>query len=740
MVDALTEIGRASVGSVWVPVLAWTALAGSSEVVLRVARVHASAAVHVRSALIVALPLSLLVPAAVAAWWPEAASAVATLRPQTLVLPEITVGEAPDPSAPRRAPGWLALGLVTVALALAGVVGLARWARSLAGLRGVRRGLAPAPGPLQYQLEAARDALGVRTPVVAALCPSGTAPFTFGWRRPVVAVPPGLSGETLRLALAHELAHVRRRDFLWNAVDHAAAGVGLAHPLTHVLVRRTALGREQAADAAVLAGRPDQRRAYADLLLSYASLPAPGLSLGASQGSSPLESRITAMTHTPSALRLDQLTRLGRGVGLLALLVLVGSAAALAVPGSPAAPGAATLLASNDSLVHHVERIDVAEETSGRPRIDIYLKRGSPEGTAEAIARQLGDDEGEIDLVVYGDDGKALRRRVSSRKLGPLNALRSTREAPLEGRVTDASTGSGIAGASLQVEGTTLGAATDRDGDYRLDAPDEPFSLRVSAPGYIPYVVDVAAGKTSLDVALRPSTSDVARRGPSDGDLGPEAPDVFEIVEDPPTLVGGLRALQERVVYPDLARRAGISGRVFITFVVDVDGSVTDARVERSPDDALSEAALDAIRASRFTPGKQRGIPVKVRYTVPVNFALPDSGPSKSDDLGERFPDARLRLEGVDRSVFGSPGLVESLLVANGRILRSSQPALRDGAQAVVTVEVNDEGLIDGEYRVATENDALRDFARSFVGFIALPAPELAGQTLEYTVTYVRGD
>ena len=102
----------------------------------------------------------------------------------------------------------------------------------------------------------------------------------------------------------------------------------------------------------------------------------------------------------------------------------------------------------------------------------------------------------------------------------------------------------------------------------------------------------------------------------------PQEPEIFEVAEVQPTLIGGLEDLQGRVEYPQFARQAGIEGQVVIQFVVDERGNVVDPVVLRSPNDLLSEAALKAVRESRFTPGQQRGRPVKVRFAVPVTFRL----------------------------------------------------------------------------------------------------------------------
>ena len=98
--------------------------------------------------------------------------------------------------------------------------------------------------------------------------------------------------------------------------------------------------------------------------------------------------------------------------------------------------------------------------------------------------------------------------------------------------------------------------------------------------------------------------------------------EVFEVAEVQPELIGGLEGLQSRVEYPEFARRAGIEGQVVVQFVVDERGNVVDPVVLRSPNDLLSEAAVKAVQESRFTPGQQRGRPVKVRFAVPVTFRL----------------------------------------------------------------------------------------------------------------------
>jgi protein TonB len=111
----------------------------------------------------------------------------------------------------------------------------------------------------------------------------------------------------------------------------------------------------------------------------------------------------------------------------------------------------------------------------------------------------------------------------------------------------------------------------------------------------------------------------------------PELPDRHKIIEDEPFIswaeempepIGGLKALQEKVVYPEIAKLAMIEGRVIIEAWIDKEGNVVEARILRDIGGGLGDSALNAVLSTKFIPGKQRGIPVKVKVTIPIIFAL----------------------------------------------------------------------------------------------------------------------
>lgn len=112
---------------------------------------------------------------------------------------------------------------------------------------------------------------------------------------------------------------------------------------------------------------------------------------------------------------------------------------------------------------------------------------------------------------------------------------------------------------------------------------------------------------------------------PTDPDPIPEPvirDEIFVVVEEPPVAIGGLEGIQSRVVYPETAIRARVEGRVLVQFVVGVDGLTRDFEILRSVCPACDEAAIEAIRNTRFEPGYQRGQAVPVRLSIPITFRL----------------------------------------------------------------------------------------------------------------------
>ena len=103
--------------------------------------------------------------------------------------------------------------------------------------------------------------------------------------------------------------------------------------------------------------------------------------------------------------------------------------------------------------------------------------------------------------------------------------------------------------------------------------------------------------------------------------------EIFQIVEEMPSYPGGMQSLyeylSENIRYPVVAMESGIQGRVYVTFVVEKDGSISDVKVLRGIGGGCDEEAVRVIKAMpKWNPGKQRGRAVRVLYNVPVNFTL----------------------------------------------------------------------------------------------------------------------
>ncbi len=106
-------------------------------------------------------------------------------------------------------------------------------------------------------------------------------------------------------------------------------------------------------------------------------------------------------------------------------------------------------------------------------------------------------------------------------------------------------------------------------------------------------------------------------------DIEPSDVEIFRVVESMPEFPGGAKALyaylSDNLIYPEMAKETGISGKVYITFVVERDGSITDVQVLRGIGGGCDEEAVRVIRGMpKWTPGKQRNVPVRVQFILDI--------------------------------------------------------------------------------------------------------------------------
>ena len=103
--------------------------------------------------------------------------------------------------------------------------------------------------------------------------------------------------------------------------------------------------------------------------------------------------------------------------------------------------------------------------------------------------------------------------------------------------------------------------------------------------------------------------------------------EIFTIVEEQPSFPGGEAALMEflgkNISYPPMAKESGIQGTVFVTFVVEPDGSVSNVKTLRGIGGGCDEEAIRVVKnMPKWKPGKQRGKPVRVQFNLPIRFIL----------------------------------------------------------------------------------------------------------------------
>lgn len=96
----------------------------------------------------------------------------------------------------------------------------------------------------------------------------------------------------------------------------------------------------------------------------------------------------------------------------------------------------------------------------------------------------------------------------------------------------------------------------------------------------------------------------------------------FVAVQKMPELIGGLYSIQKNIIYPEIAKRAGIEGKVYVLAFIDEQGDVVNARIIKGIGAGCDEAALQAVKLVKFKPGQQEGKPVKTQVSIPIVFKL----------------------------------------------------------------------------------------------------------------------
>ncbi len=165
--------------------------------------------------------------------------------------------------------------------------------------------------------------------------------------------------------------------------------------------------------------------------------------------------------------------------------------------------------------------------------------------------------------------------------------------------------------------------------------PPPPPALEQQVKFTAPVVVDSVEEKVELAVnedVVETTTNQEVREEVVEikeekQEVKEEEMQVFTVVEEPPTFPGGEEALLKyigsNVKYPEIAKENNITGKVYVQFVIEANGKVSNVKIVRGVDPALDKEAVRVIQSlPQWAPGKQAGRSVRVAFTVPINFKL----------------------------------------------------------------------------------------------------------------------
>ena len=497
--------------------------------------------------------------------------AVPDLRPAghaaSVTFELATGGSAPVASAGESWASPLAAGLLT--LVVAGVVARLLWlGLGAVRLRQLRRRSQPAS--LASDLAELRDAVAPRA--VVHVTADVTQPVTFGWRRPLVLLPPRfetLGSDARRTVLCHELLHVRRRDWPGIVGEEIIRAVFWFHPAMWWALDQVHLGREQVVDQLVMARTP-ARRAYMDALLQFADAPDAARPAIAFLRRRHLTSRLRQLAKEPHMTRL----RLASALAVL-LLVVTGTAAAVlsALPLDLPALGLQSATALEVRLAESSPAAGLVEAVVQGSDRKVYLQPGSIVTSADVTSAQVIDAGGGRYSVGVAFSAPASNRLAESTKIHlgrPVAIL-------LNGRV--------------------------------IAAPIVRSMIRDSA---------VISGDFSKDEADRIAAG-FGRPGAAAARPGRE-----RVKGDDPGVVLPVAQFKPSPQYTPAAMEAKVQGVVELSAVVRADGTVDEVVVTRSLDTqyGLDDAAVATVQQWTFTPGTKNGHAVDVEIHLSIRFTL----------------------------------------------------------------------------------------------------------------------
>jgi periplasmic protein TonB len=163
--------------------------------------------------------------------------------------------------------------------------------------------------------------------------------------------------------------------------------------------------------------------------------------------------------------------------------------------------------------------------------------------------------------------------------------------------------------------------------------PDEEVPEESPPPAVEELKEAVAAKETqegdpnAEEVIVAPEESTGPTKVEAAVEAAPKEEEIFTVVEQQPEFNGGTKAMYEylgkNIRYPAAAQRANVAGKVFVSFVVNTDGSIQDVQVLKGLGFGTDDEAVRVVKSMpRWRPGKQSGRAVRVKYNLPISFTL----------------------------------------------------------------------------------------------------------------------
>jgi TonB family protein len=215
----------------------------------------------------------------------------------------------------------------------------------------------------------------------------------------------------------------------------------------------------------------------------------------------------------------------------------------------------------------------------------------------------------------------------------PAKQGRDRNEKTITGILTDGFTGSALPGAVVLIKGTNIGTIADKQGNYSIKVEDDQATLVYTHVGYKTQEVAIAKN-TIINVQFQSdallvdfSKADNDNKNVNAAGTTGDNQDVYIVTEELPSYKGGTAALQkylqDNIRYPEEAKKAGIEGSVYVNFIVNAEGRVSEAKIMRSVSPLLNAEALRLTNSMKdWNPGCQHGEKLSMGVTMPIEFRL----------------------------------------------------------------------------------------------------------------------